>query len=283
MNRASIKLLQLLNWLFFLAMIFVNYLSNALPINGKTAGQLSDQYPNLFVPAPVTFSIWGVIYLLLLVFCVKQSKSFFSKSTDPTTADVVSAVGVRFIVACVLNVLWLLSWHYEYLLFSVFVMTLYLAQLINLNLSINRVAPFLSAGSRFVVKAAFGVHLGWICIATIANITAALVGFGWDGWGQSNVFWASIMALTGATIAGLALNKLKNGYLGVAVLWALVGILIARIGAAEYHRFIVWSVVFSMGIVGLFLIIEITRSLFRKSETKPIVVLPTPAATETLR
>ena len=279
MNQASTKLLQILNWAFFMVMIGVNYLSNALPINGKTAGQLSDQYPNLFVPAPVTFAIWGVIYALLLAFCVKQSKSLFNKVTDLTTANVVREVGVRFIVACFLNMLWLLSWHYEYLLFSVFVMVLYLAQLINLNLRINRVAPSLSTGSRFIVKAAFGIHLGWICIATIANVTAALVYFGWDGWGQSATFWASIMALAGALIAGLALNKLKNGYLGVAVLWAFVGILIARIGATEYHRFVVWSVVFSMGIVALFLLVEITRSLFRKSEIvqPPPVIEATPA------
>jgi translocator protein len=56
----------------FAIMIFMNYLANALPLGGRTTGELSTQYPNLFVPAGITFSIWGLIYLLLLGFCVLQ-------------------------------------------------------------------------------------------------------------------------------------------------------------------------------------------------------------------
>ena len=47
--------MKYLNLLFFAAMIVMNYLANALPLNGKTTGELSDAYPNLFVPAGVTF------------------------------------------------------------------------------------------------------------------------------------------------------------------------------------------------------------------------------------
>ena len=54
----------------YLAMIATNYLANALPIGGKTTGELSDNLPNLFTPAGVTFSIWGLIYLLLAVYVV---------------------------------------------------------------------------------------------------------------------------------------------------------------------------------------------------------------------
>ncbi|MBN2805993.1 MAG: hypothetical protein JXR22_04990, partial [Prolixibacteraceae bacterium] len=64
--------MKILNVLFFVVMVVMNYLANALPINGKTTGQLSAFYPNLFVPAGITFSIWGVIYLLLALFCVLQ-------------------------------------------------------------------------------------------------------------------------------------------------------------------------------------------------------------------
>jgi len=64
--------LKTLNLIAFLATVGVNALANALPINGKTTGELSDLYPNLFVPAGMTFSIWGVIYLLLAIFAVYQ-------------------------------------------------------------------------------------------------------------------------------------------------------------------------------------------------------------------
>ena len=56
----------------FLAMIYVNYLANALPIGGVTPGEASDAYANLFTPAGITFSIWGLIYLLLGAYVIFQ-------------------------------------------------------------------------------------------------------------------------------------------------------------------------------------------------------------------
>ena len=62
------QMFQILNIVAVIGTLILNYLSNALPINGKTAGQLSDEIPNLFVPAGLTFAIWGVIYILLIMF-----------------------------------------------------------------------------------------------------------------------------------------------------------------------------------------------------------------------
>lgn len=278
-NKSAVKAYQILNWVFFSAMVFVNYLANALPINDKTTGQLSNQYPNLFVPAPLTFSIWGVIYLLLLWFCIKQSKSLFSGQTDPATAETVSVVGPRFIVTCILNMVWIFSWHYEYIAFSVFIMVLFLAQLINLNARIHTLTPYLATSSRFTVKAPFGVYLGWICIATVANTTALLVYSNWNGWGQSEVFWASAMALVGAIIGSYALLKLRNAYIGLAVIWALIGVIIARVDAEVYHRFVVWAAVFGIVLVGAAVIIEITGSLFRSRKVKVVGTTHTPTNT----
>jgi hypothetical protein len=69
------KILQITNIIGFIAVVAVNTLANTLPINGKTTGELSDAYPNLFVPAGYVFAIWGVIYLLLLAFTVYQASS----------------------------------------------------------------------------------------------------------------------------------------------------------------------------------------------------------------
>jgi len=269
-NKSAIKALQVFNWVFFAVMVGANYLANALPFNNKTTGQLSDQYPNLFVPAPLTFAIWGVIYLLLLFFCIKQSKSLFQKHVDEATADTVGIIGTRFIVSCILNVLWILSWHYEYLIFSVLVMLALLTQLISINTRLNTITPYLNKASRMAIKAPFGGYLGWICIATIANITAVLVGTGWNGWGQSETFWATTMIVVGAIVSSWALLKLKNAYLGLSVVWALAGIIIARLEADVYYRFIVWSAVFGMLVVVAAIVVEITGSLFRTSKVKVV-------------
>ncbi len=260
-------------------MIFVNFLANYLPLNGKNTGELSNQYPNLFVPAPITFAIWGVIYLLVLAFCVRQSKAIFSSTPHPDTAEMVLAVGPFFIISCLLNAFWILTWHFEYQAVSVLVMLGLLASLIAINLRLETITPFLSKGARFGVKAPFGVYLGWICVATVANATAALVHFGWDGGGQSESFWTCAMIVTAALIASLTVLKVRNFYVGLAVIWAFVGIIIARHNAEVYQRFITWTAVLGIVIVGIVTLVEMSRAAVRKQQIRPEAT-PVVAATE---
>ena len=74
-HKRLMIMIRFLNLVFFAGMIVMNYLANSLPLNDKTTGELSDSFPNLFVPAGITFSIWGVIYLLLLVYCILQFRA----------------------------------------------------------------------------------------------------------------------------------------------------------------------------------------------------------------
>jgi len=88
-------MMKYLNVFFFTIMLVMNYLANSLPLNNKTTGELSDSFPNLFVPAGITFSIWGIIYLLLLIFIVFQ----FTAKGQEVSAD----IGWLFAVSCALN------------------------------------------------------------------------------------------------------------------------------------------------------------------------------------
>jgi hypothetical protein len=206
-------LLKTFNLLAFVLVLVMNYLANALPINGKTTGELSAEYPNLFVPAGITFSIWGIIYLLVAVFIVMQ----FMEANK----ELVSAIGWAFVISCIFNALWIFAWHYQRLPLSLLIMLGLLASLIYINYQL-RVFP---AG---IVKATFGIYLGWICIATIANVTALLVNYNWAGWGISEEAWAIIMIAAGTIISAIALLRLNNPFLALAVIWAFVGIIIKR-------------------------------------------------------
>lgn len=205
--------MKIVNVLMFVLMVVMNYLANALPLNGKTTGELSAQYPNLFVPAGVTFSIWGVIYLLLGVFVVLQ----FRGQNKP----LVESIGWAFALSALLNALWIVAWHYERLPLSMLVMVALLATLVYINLQL-RGHPW------GVTRAVFGIYLGWICIAAIANATALLVHYGWGGWGLTDVFWAVAMIVAGLAITVLALYRVDNPFLGLAVIWAFAGIWINR-------------------------------------------------------
>jgi hypothetical protein len=205
--------MKYINLFLFAGMIVMNYLANALPLNGKTTGELSDAYPNLFVPAGITFSIWGVIYILLIAFCVAQ----FTTSHQ----SVIAQIGWLFGLSCIFNGLWIVAWHYERLPMSLILMAGLLIALIWINVFI-RDLPY------GLIKAAFGVYLGWICIATIANVTALLVNNGWGGFGITEETWTIIMILVGTLLVSLAIWRLDNPYIGLAVVWAFIGIMIKR-------------------------------------------------------
>ena len=107
-------MIKYINLLLFSGMIVMNYLANALPLNNKTTGELSDSFPNLFVPAGLTFSIWGLIYFLLVIYCIVQFKA--------SNQVVILNISWLFGISCILNALWIVFWHYEKLPLSLIVM-----------------------------------------------------------------------------------------------------------------------------------------------------------------
>jgi hypothetical protein len=205
--------MKYLNLVLFAGMIVMNYLANALPLNGKATNELSDSLPNLFVPAGITFAIWGVIYLLLLTYSIVQ---FTGKNQIA-----ISGISWLFGVSCVLNALWIVTWHYEKLPLSLLVMLGLLVSLIWINLIIKD----LPLG---IIKAAFGVYLGWICIATIANVTALLVNYNWTAFGISQEIWTITLIAIGALIVSLSIFSINNPFIGLSVIWAFTGIIIKR-------------------------------------------------------
>jgi hypothetical protein len=107
-----------------------------------------------------------------------------------------------------------------------------------------------------LIKAAFGVYLGWICIATIANVTALLVNAGWDALGLSEVTWTIIMISAGTIIILLSVLNFRNAFIGLAVIWAFTGIIIKR---QADHREIVIAAAIAIIIVAIVTILAFTR------------------------
>lgn len=245
-NTSKIKTLQVLNFVFFIIMVIMNGLAVGLPLNGKSTGELSDKYPNLFVPAGITFSIWSVIYLALLFFCIYQVRSLFSKRPEPHLAMILNAIGYLFVLNATFNALWIVAWHYEILPLSIVFMIGILVTLILINKNLRHVQPYLSGGLKVIVKASFGLYFGWICIATIANVTAVLVGYGIMPTGLTGQSWTCIMVLVGSAIGFIATINVRNGFVGLAIIWALIGIIIARNNDIIYYKYIVYSAAFGI-------------------------------------
>jgi hypothetical protein len=222
----------IITWVLFLGVIAVNALANILPINGYNTGQISAFYPNAFVPAGFTFSIWGVIYLLLLSYTIGFTYYTLKQEQYPKAFALIERINIYFLLTCVFNMSWIVAWHYLQIELSLVIMLLFLITLIQLFLKSNTIAPDLTLSQRFILQTPFIVYLGWISVATIANTTALLVAYQWNGFSVSPVYWSALMILIAILLAVLMLKKFKAVPFALVVAWALWGIYNAQGPAA---------------------------------------------------
>lgn len=208
-----IKMMVLLSYLF---MITINALANILPINNLNTGQVSDSFPNIFAPVGLTFSIWGLIYLLLGAYSVYQ---LFQRNINQ---KIFVPLNILFIFSSLVNSIWIFAWHYKVIWLTVILMLAILISLIRMADLINQTKLKLS--EKIIYKIPFGIYFGWITIATIANITILLVSVGWSGFGISDTFWMTLVLLTGAVIGIWRTHKDSNLAYGLVPIWAYYGI-----------------------------------------------------------
>jgi len=256
-------LLSVLNIIGFIGVVTVNYLANALPLGGKTTGQLSDQYPNLFVPSGLTFSIWGVIYILLAIYVIYGLIT--SIKTPEQNDSFVQKIGVLFFVTCIANVAWIFSWHYEILPLSLIFMVVLLVTLaiIYERLDVGRKAA--SPTEKYLVHLPISIYFGWITVATIANVTALLVAYKWNRFGIGEELWAVIMIGIGTVLALLILFSRRDLFYALVVNWAVIGILIKRIAdTSTPAKNVTITSIACISIMTLAIVIQIIRnSIYR--------------------
>jgi len=212
------------NVVAFVIVITVNALANTLPIAGTTTGQVADKYASLFTPAGFTFSIWGLIYLALTLFVIYQALPAQRQNES------LARISNYFKISCAANVLWLLTWHLEWLVPSLMLMLVLLWSLVAIYRALAILDPSTSAATMWLVQAPFSLYLGWIAIATIANASAVQAAFYWNDLGFDAVTWTLIKLALAAAIAGIvALRKNDLVFLLVAA-WAAFGIAAAQPG-----------------------------------------------------
>lgn len=209
----------------YIAMIVVNFLATSLPINNRSTGEISDAYSNLFAPAGIAFSIWGLIYLLLAIYVIYQFKS--------KNDGLLKKINIFFIITSIANILWIFAWHYDFIGTSLILMLVLLFGLIKIA-DILRSNDLTKEEKRFI-KVPFSVYFGWITVATIANITVFLVSINWGGFGVSDFIWTTIVLLVGLIIGIWRMNKDNSFVYGLVLVWAYLGILLKHISADGFN------------------------------------------------
>jgi hypothetical protein len=201
-----------------LATITINILADALPINGLNTGRISDTFHVYFVPAGYVFAIWGIIYIGLLAYAVFQALP--SQKDNPR----LQATGWWVVLGGLANSMWIFLWHYEQFVGTLGAMLILLATLIITYLNLGTGKTKVSSAETWAVRVPFSIYLGWITVATVANISDVLDFLKWNQFGISEAIWMVVILGAVLVIAGL-MNFLRRDVAYAAVLlWALVGI-----------------------------------------------------------
>jgi len=218
----------LLNLSGYIFMIVFNALAIIIPLGGMTTKELSDKYDSLFTPIAFTFSIWSVIYTLLLVFVIVGVINLIrGKRKKNSLID--QRIGWLFWITCLFNGGWMIAWQYQYVGLSVIIMLGFLITLIRLYTEIRRNTNHLNTADKYISLPAFSIYLGWISVATIANISAWLISIQWSAWGISPVTWTIIMIVIATLLGLIMLAKNRDVFFTLVILWALYGIMSKRI------------------------------------------------------
>jgi len=230
MGTLESKIIRMTVVLTYLLMITTNALANILPINGLNTGQVSNNYPNLFAPAAITFSIWGLIYISLGIYVVYQ---LYALKGKPYRAKFFDTIGIYFSLSSAANALWIVAWHHLYFGISLILMGIILLSLIKINKTIYNKS--LDTQVTKIVSLPFSIYFGWITVATIANVTTLLVSLNWQGFGIPDYIWTIVVLIIGLIIGSITMYKKKDFFFGLVFLWAYTGILLKHLQKSGFN------------------------------------------------
>jgi len=256
-----IHLVVLVSTVFALVM---NLLAIALPLNGRSTQAISDSFRVFFVPAGYVFSIWSVIYTAIIIFAIYQILPRGRKDIR------LNRLRLPFILSNLLNGIWIIWWHYGIVELSSITMLLLLGTLIYIYGQIPYWSDTMGRIFRWTTAFAFSLYLGWISVATIANLTVQLYILGWNGLGLGGEYWAGLLCLVAANLA-INLLWIRRDYIYASVIiWSLIGIFIkfSNIPALAI------TAVAAVGLIVLFVLYFLYKELsgWLKREYKTVAV-----------
>lgn len=211
------KVFTILNLVFYFLTLGVNYLGSSGFFNGMSQKDISDKYMTLISPVPFTFSIWGVIYSLLLITLIY----LFVKRKDEGVSRLVGLISPLFIASSVFNMSWIITFSYEWMGVSTL---LILAMLFSLLFVVERIYKNRFDFPLTLAGLSFTLYGSWVFIATIVNISVFLVQLEWAGFGLSDSVWTMIVLGIAIAFVLFYLSRFKNAAFPIPIVWAFFGI-----------------------------------------------------------
>ena len=255
------KTLAILNTLSVILVLFVNFASQKFNFNNTTIAEISNRYDNLFTPAAYAFSIWGLIFLNLIIYSFYQIKRSFLSTKK---SDFILQTGSWFLLSNLLNACWVIVFSYNLIGLSVVIMLGILFSLVQIIIRTQMERWNAPIGIIACVWWPICLYAGWISVATIANIATYLVKIQWHGWGITPTGWTLIMiAIVAILNLYLLISRNMREFVLVAV-WALVAIFVK-------HQTTNPAIAYTAITIAVLLLIATATHGYQNKETNPFV------------
>ncbi|OJF75933.1 MAG: tryptophan-rich sensory protein [Treponema sp. CETP13] len=252
-----------INGLFLVITLVVNTLGALGLINGFSQKEISDMYITLITPSPSTFSIWSLIYILLIISMIVM----IVKKDDLYYQDAINEITLLFRITCVLNVLWIVSFSFVLVELSALFIIGFVIVLAMLCTKLKKI----QTGKHFLLPLTFGLYTGWLFIATVVNISAALVKLQWNGFGMADEKWAIITLLVAVFLVLVVNQKIRNAAFPLPIAWAFFGIyrsLISSNGFDGQFANLQITTLIGMGVLLGLAVIQFSQNHFAVSPDK---------------
>lgn len=232
MSTSLSRNLHKVNILVYLGTLLLNYLSALGWVLPYRQEEISDMYANLLAPSSTTFSIWGLIYIGVLLTLIlpwvkdltRSEKSFYHNKLMPLT--------LAWLLA---NLLWTVSWNSDWLILALLAIVAYAACLTQLVKRIQA-HPDFSHKYQWFVAYPTGLHAGWLVFASFTNVMTVLVKFGLDAFSGLGLV-VTVVLMAGASLAVLLLFKQTgNWVVTLPALWALLGIFMKQRPGSDFAQ-----------------------------------------------
>ncbi|HEY0272618.1 MAG TPA: hypothetical protein VGC22_05485 [Chitinophaga sp.] len=220
------KNLSVFNLLAYLIVLALHTLAATGRINGRTTAMISRQYPTLFTPASYAFTIWNVIYLALLGFCIYQCWLAFQADREEARRHMATRLQTWWLLSCMANAGWLVAWHYNWLPLSLGVMLFLWFSIWTIQQRFQVAAPTAPLPVKLFVFIPFGLYLGWLSVAVIANLLAVLVYFHMPTFSTASLLLTIAGLLLGTALTAYFLLLHNNVPYALMTVWAFIGIIV---------------------------------------------------------
>lgn len=267
------RTLATLNLIFYIVAFLVSNLSQLQIIVDKNIGDVSDKYDTIFAPAGITFTIWGIIYLGLFGFTIYHLLKAYRADLDKEPNQVVLKINYLFIINNIATSLWVFVWLYEYVGIALILMLIQLFTLIGIIIKADIFDPRKSTVSKIFTQIPLSLYFAWICIATIANVSAYLVSIDWGGGGISPTLWTIILIAVASFLSVYIIRFRQNPYFGLVVMWAFYGIQLKRVAINPVlFENVISAAWFGIGFVTLLVLMQFVFNAIKpkKHHTKQI-------------